>query len=94
MNYTTRLTQNGQMTLPKHIRDLLNAKPGSQLKVSWQNGQAIVSILDHQKRLLQARQDSVKHLKKQGLYGLSSAQLDKKIAVERAEYYGKKYGVS
>jgi AbrB family looped-hinge helix DNA binding protein len=94
MTYTTRLTKNGQMTLPKGIRDLLRVEPGAQLKVSWENGQAIVGVQDNVRRLREAREDSAAHLKKHGLYGLSDKQLHDRLEQQRAEYYGKKYGIS
>lgn len=94
MNYTTTLTQNGQMTLPKHIRDLLGVGPGARLSIGWKDGRAVVGVQDNAKRLKQARDDSIAHLKKVGLYGLSEDEIAIKIAKRRVEYYGKKYRIS
>jgi AbrB family looped-hinge helix DNA binding protein len=94
MNYTTTLTQNGQMTLPKRIRDLLGAESGTRLSIGWENGRAVVGIQDNNKRLQVARDDSISHLKKVGLFGLSEEEIATKIAKRKIEYYGKKYGIS
>lgn len=94
MHYVTTLTKNGQMTLPKPIRDKLRAEPGSQLSVEWQNGQAIVQVQLIDERLQQIRKESVAHLKHQGLYGLSEEALKEGINKERTAYYGQKYKLS
>lgn len=62
MPFVTTRTKNGQMTLPKSIRE----------------------------RLKQLRKDSVNHLKKHGLYGLSDKELKKGISKKRTTYYGQK----
>lgn len=94
MAYITTLTKNGQMTLPKPIRDKLRAKPGMQLSVEWQDGQAIVQVQLIDERLQQIRKDSTTHLKRQGLYGLSGEALKEGIEKERNTYYGQKYKLS
>ena len=94
MSYVTTLTKNGQMTLPKAIRDKLRAKPGTQLSVEWQNGQAVVQVQLIDERLQQIRKESAAHLKHQGLFGLSEEALKEGIDKERATYYGQKYKLS
>lgn len=94
MTFVTKLTTNGQMTLPKDIRDRLKATPGNQLKVEWRQGRAVLSVQDPAKRLAAARQDSIAHLKKHGQYGLSDEQLKIAIAKQKAADYGQKYRVS
>ncbi len=94
MSYVTTLTKNGQMTLPKPIRDKLGAKTGAQLSVEWQNGRAIVQVQLIDERLQQIRKESTAHLKQQGLYGLREEELKAGIDKERAAYYGQKYKLS
>ena len=94
MSYITTLTKNGQMTLPKPIRDHLRAKPGTQLIVDWQDGQAIVQVQLIDERLQKIRKDSSTHLKQKGLYGLNDQELKEGIEKERQAYYGQKYQLS
>lgn len=94
MMYITTLTKSGQMTLPKQIRERLKVGPGAQLKIEWQDGQAVVRAQDSGARLRQIREDSAKHLKKHRLYGLNDEELKQSVTKQRADYYGKKYHVS
>ncbi|HVC36655.1 MAG TPA: AbrB/MazE/SpoVT family DNA-binding domain-containing protein [Candidatus Dormibacteraeota bacterium] len=94
MSYITTLTKNGQMTLPKPIRDRLRAEPGTQLKVEWQEGRAIIQVQYIDERLKQLRENSITHLKQHGLYGLSDKELKKGIEKKRVAYYGQKYRLS
>ena len=94
MTFITTLTKNGQMTLPKPVRDSLKAKPGMQLSIEIQGDRAVVSVQLIDERLRQIRKDSLVHLRQKGLDSLNDNELKKAVETEKTAYYAKKYQVS
>ncbi len=92
MSFSTTITQKGQMTLPKSIRDELGIKTGQRVKVAVQDGGVRVEKDDHATRLARLHQDSAAHLKRMGINDMSQDQIKKGINAARKQYYSKKYG--
>jgi AbrB family looped-hinge helix DNA binding protein len=43
---STKVTTKGQVTIPKEIRDLLNLKPGSEVKFRYRNKEIVLERAD------------------------------------------------
>jgi AbrB family looped-hinge helix DNA binding protein len=43
---STKVTTKGQVTIPKEIRDLLNLKPGSEVKFRYRNREIVLERAD------------------------------------------------
>ncbi|MBK1625071.1 MULTISPECIES: AbrB/MazE/SpoVT family DNA-binding domain-containing protein [Hyphomicrobiales] len=52
-----RMTSKGQVTVPKHLRDLAGLRPGSEVRFSFEEGRVTLSRADAEERPGKTRGD-------------------------------------